>query len=452
MCSYREAVSAPAALQLPDRRMKRPRSLFSRLFAAQVLVSIVLTATLSALFYADRNRTVAQLVASRWAPALRSVARGETIAAARERAPGPLYAAAAAPPAGALRLAAIAPRLQMMRDALAEEGVPVIDLAFSRETADATAAPTLWLALRAADGSTRWVGFENAVIEARLGERVVIAIVLLFGLALGASAFVARRLARPLEALRARIACDDSQAGPLLHASAEVQAIDAAWRGLRQTLAQQERERALLLAGVSHDLRSPLARIRMAAELLPDGAGVAPRREVIVRNAALADRLVGSFLDHVRSGELPLDETVDVAAIARSAAAQTHRAPGDMNVEAPAVLAVPRANAVLVERAMANLLDNAFTHGSAPVTLRVSTPPGLVRIEVEDAGAGIAPDQQAAMLQAFARADASRQRPGLGLGLAVVQRVAMRMGGRVSFGRSANGRRNVVCVEWARSE
>jgi two-component system, OmpR family, osmolarity sensor histidine kinase EnvZ len=111
---------------------------------------------------------------------------------------------------------------------------------------------------------------------------------------------------------------------------------------------------------------------------------------------------------------------------------------------------MPGANAVLVERAIANLLDNAFTHGSAPATLRVSAPPGLVRIEVEDAGAGILPDQQDAMLQAFARADASRRHPGLGLGLAVVQRVATRMGGRVSFARSANGQRHVVCVEWPR--
>jgi two-component system, OmpR family, osmolarity sensor histidine kinase EnvZ len=437
------------AIRVPDSRMKRTRSLFFRLFAAQVLVSIVLTAALSALFYVDRNRTVAQLVASRWGPALQRVAHGEPIETARGRAPGPLYAAAA-PPASTLMLAAVTPRFQMMREALAEEGVAVTDLAFSRNTADAATIPTLWLALQAADGSTRWVGFENAVIEARLGERVVIAIVLLFGLALGASAFVARRLARPLEALRARIAGDDTQAVSLPHASAEVQAIDEAWRSLRRTLARQERERALLLAGASHDLRSPLARIRMAAELLPDGEGIAPRRDVIVRNAVLADRLVGSFLDHVRSGELPLNETVDVAAIARSAAAQTQRAHGDMTVEAPSALAMPGANAVLVERAIANLLDNAFTHGSAPVTLRVSAPPGLLRIEVEDGGAGILPDQQDTMLQAFARADASRQRPGLGLGLAVVQRVATRMGGRVSFARSANGLRHVVCVEWPR--
>lgn len=427
--------------------MGRARSLFARLLIAQVLVTIVLTATLAALFYVERNRTVAQLVALRWAPALQLVASGASIESAQARAPGPLFAASERP-AKVFAIAAITPRLAMVRNALVEEGVPVLDLAMASESTEQTDVPTLWLALRGADGSTRWVGFESALVEARFRERLLIAVLLLFGLAIAASAYIARRMAHPLEALRARIAADDTAGAPLANASAEVQAIDQAWRTLRQSLDRQERERALLLAGVSHDLRSPLGRIRMAAELLPEGQGIAPRREAIVRNAVLADRLVGSFLDHVRSGELPLGETVDVAAIARAAAAQQQRSATELTVEAPMSLIAPRANAVLIERMIANLLDNAFTHGQPPVTLRVAGLPQEVRIDVEDAGPGIAPEQQPAMLQAFARADASRQRPGLGLGLAVVQRVAERLGGSVSFARSADGQRHVVRVAW----
>jgi two-component system, OmpR family, osmolarity sensor histidine kinase EnvZ len=227
-----------------------------------------------------------------------------------------------------------------------------------------------------------------------------------------------------------------------------VQAIDEAWRTLRAWLEQQERERALLLAGVSHDLRSPLGRIRMAAELLPDAAGVAPRREVIVRNAALADRLVGSFLDHVRSGELPLDETVDVAALARSVTAPLQRPANELRVEAPSTLPVEHANAVLIERVMANLLDNAFAHGQAPVVLRVSAEEGLARIEVEDQGPGVAPEQQSVLLQAFARGDASRAHPGLGLGLAVVHRVALRLNGSVVFVPARESHGPAVRVQW----
>jgi two-component system, OmpR family, osmolarity sensor histidine kinase EnvZ len=427
--------------------MRRARSLFARLLVAQVLVTIALTATLAALFYAERNRSVVQLVALRWAPTLQLVASGAPIEAARARAPGPLYVADERPDK-VFEIATLAPRMTRLRDALAEEGLPVIEAVLAANAGGQKTEPTLWLALRGAEGTVRWVGFESAVIETRLRERLVIAVVLLFCLAVAASAFIARRMARPLEALRARIASDDATGGPLPQASAEVQAIDEAWRTLCQSQERQERERALLLAGVSHDLRSPLGRIRMAAELLPEGDAIAPRREIIVRNAALADRLVGSFLDHVRSGELPLDQTVDIAAIAHAAAVQQQRSASELTVETPTALEVPRANAVLIERMIANLLDNAFTHGQPPVILRVSALPREVHIDVEDCGPGIAADQQDAMLQAFARADTSRQRPGLGLGLAVAQRVALRMGGSVGFTRSADGQRHVVRVAW----
>jgi len=423
------------------------RSLFARLLAAQVALAIVLTAMLAMVFYAERNRTVAQLVTSHWAPSLLLVARGAPIEQVRQVAPGPLRASDRRPDA-VFGIASLTPRRTIMHETLLEAGLPVAEVVFGRERNDPVNAPTLWLALRGDNGALRWVGFESDIVEENLRERFLIAALLLLGLAVGASAMIAHRLVQPLEALRARIAADDASGDPLPHASAEVQAIDQAWRALRQSLDQQERERALLLAGVSHDLRSPLGRIRMAAELLPEGEGVAQRREAIVRNALQADRLVGSFLDHVRSGELHLNETVDVAAVARSVVAQQQRAANELSVEAPASLLVPGVSAVLIERVIGNLLDNALTHGQPPVRLTVGTADHRIRIDVEDCGPGIASEDQQAMLQAFARGDASRRHPGLGLGLAIVQRVALRMGGNVTFCRSVDGVRTVVRVEW----
>jgi two-component system osmolarity sensor histidine kinase EnvZ len=378
---------------------------------------------------------------------LQLVISGAPLAAIADSAPGTVYTSSERP-SRTFPLASFTQRVAMVREAFADEGVPVLDLVLEPESQSGRSIPVLWLALSGNDGAVRWVGFESRVVEARFRERIVLALLLLSGIAVAASAFVSRWLARPLEVLRSRIAADDASGGPLLHASAEVQAIDEAWRALRQSLDQQERERASLLAGVSHDLRSPLGRIRMAAELLPDGEGIAQRREAIVRNALQADRLVGSFLDHVRSGELPLNETVDVAVVARGVAAQQQRAASELLVEAPASLLAPHVSAVLIERVIGNLLDNAFTHGLPPVRLTVSTAGPRIRIEVEDSGPGIAPEDQPAMLQAFARGDASRRHPGLGLGLAVVQRVALRMGGSVAFRRSEDGARTVVRVEW----
>lgn len=426
--------------------MVRARSLFARLLVAQVLMAVALTLLLALLFYAERNRTVAQLVAARWLPALQRVARGEGVTAAQAVAPGPLYALAQRPPP-AFDIAALTPRLSMLREALADAGLPVGELMLGAPIAATTKAPTVWLALRA-DGAPPWLGFESDLVEPRLRERVVIAVLLLFALSVLASALIARRLARPLEALRARIAADDAGGGPLPHASAEVEAIDEAWRALRGSLERQERERALLLAGVSHDLRSPLGRIRLAAELLPEADGIAARRDAIVRNAALADRLVGSFLDHVRSGELALDETVDVAAVARNVAAQRAAADGELQLDLPDTLTVTQAHAGLIERVIANLLDNAFVHGRPPVRLAAGSSGGKAWIEVEDHGAGIAPEERAAMMQAFARADASRRHAGLGLGLAVVQRVASRLGGNVTFRLNDKEKSHAVRVAW----
>ena len=423
------------------------RSLFARLLVAQVVLTILLTAILAVVFYVDRNRTVAQLVTLRWAPSLLLLARGEPITQARQLAPGPLLTSDQRPEV-VIRIASFTPRMAIMRETLVAAGLPVVDVVFGREHESPDPAPMLWLALKVADGTVRWASFESDFVEENLSERFLIAMLLLVGLAVGASALIAHRLARPLEALRARIAANDVSGGPLTNASSEVEAIDEAWRALRQSLDQQERERALLLAGVSHDLRSPLGRIRMAAELLPDGDGIAHRREAIVRNALQADRLVGSFLDHVRSGELPLNETVDVAAVARGLAAQRQRAANELAVHAPATLLVPNLSLVLVERVMSNLLDNAFIHGQPPVRLTVGTKENRVFIEVEDDGPGIAPDREKAMLQAFARGDASRGYPGLGLGLSIVQRVAQRLGGGVAFHRSTDGTRNVVRVDW----
>lgn len=427
--------------------MARNRSLFARLLVAQITMAIVLTAMLAIVFYVERNRTVAQLVTSSWAPSLLLIARGVPIEQVRQVAPGPLLVSDMRP-RDVFIVASLTVLRRIMLEKLMEAGLPVADVVIGHRWDTEAGAPTLWLALRGDGGTLRWVGFESGLVDENLRERFLIATLLLFSLAVGASALIAHRLAQPLEALRARIAADDSTGGSLPHASAEVQAIDEAWRALRQSLDQQERERALLLAGVSHDLRSPLGRIRLAAELLPDGEGIAPRREAIVRNAMQADRLVGSFLDHVRSGELPLNESVDVAALARNTAIQQQRSAAELSVEAPDFLLANQVNSILIERVISNLLDNAFTHGQSPVRLTVGTGNSRIRIEVEDYGPGIAPEDQQTMLQAFARGDASRRQPGLGLGLAIVQRAALRMGGSVAFFRSEDGARTIVRVDW----
>jgi two-component system osmolarity sensor histidine kinase EnvZ len=417
--------------------MRPAPTLFDRLFRAQILSALALLVVFAAAFYVERNRTVARLTAQRWAPALR-VAAGLPAAIGDPHAPSPQAVRVTdAPPHDTVSTTAWTPRIAVLRDTLREEGLTVTDVAFAPQRGR----PVTWLEVAGPDGTRRWLGIDDDIVESHVVWRTIVTLVLGVAAIALASWIVARRVARPLEALQRRIEAHQGDAAgeaggppmPAAAATAEVDAIAAAWDALRARLARHESERALLLAGVSHDLRSPLARVRMAAELLPETPGVAERRATIVRNVDVADRLIGSFLDYVRAIELPLDASVDLVALAR-AALEARGEPVDvLGLEAPARLVVAQANALLLERLLGNLVDNALRHGRPPVRIRLRSEGGDALVDVEDHGPGIPPAARDRLTQAFARGDASRGTPGTGLGLAVVQQIVRRMGGTLAF-------------------
>jgi len=416
-------------------------TLFRRLVLAQTLGALALLFVFGGVFYVERNRTVARLTAERWAPALRAAAG---LGDAASNAPGAIAVRVSDErPAGAIRSNAWAPRIATLRSTLREDGVPAGEVVFTR----GAPLPTTWIEVAAPDGRVRWLGIRDEVVESYVFRRLFIALILGFAVVSAASWALARRLTQPLEALRRRIESHDAKdaapvAGRTLPGSdgkptLEIAAIETAWLALAERLEHQESERALLLAGVSHDLRSPLARIRMAAELLPETDAVAPRRASIVRNVDAADRLIASFLDYVRATELPLEATVDVVAVARRLLESRDEPADILAIAAPTRLDVTRTHALLLERLLANLVDNAMRHGRPPVLIRLSTDGGDAVLDVEDHGPGIAPGDSARMTQAFARGDSSRAAPGTGLGLAIVQQIVRRMGGTLSFERVA---------------
>lgn len=430
----------------------RPRldTLFARLLLMQLVTVVAVVLVLGLLFYVERNLAIARLVAQRWAPALQGalavpVAAGAPGAPAEGAAAAPASAAApdgaglwrrASPPPRALRGASWVPRLKALQQALRERGVPVQQLVVTRvETR-----PVIWVAVAQADGRLQWLGFADEVLEPLFPGRLGLALLLASLLVLAASAWTARRLAAPLARLRERMAAHTPGSGPPPPApqpargpaaTAELAQIEQAWQLLAERLAVHESERQLLLAGISHDLRSPLARVRMAAELLPEAPGVAERRAAIVRNVEVADRLLQGFLDLVRADTVALDETVDLAALARQVLAL--RGDGGIRLEGPPALPIARANALALERVLHNLLDNALHHGAAPVCLRLGRSDSGCWLEVQDAGPGIPEAERTQVLRAFARGDRSRNRPGTGLGLAVVVALARRMDGTVGI-------------------
>lgn len=417
--------------------MQLPRwnSLFARLLLLQAGVAVALLLVFAVVVYAERNVVVARLVAERWAPALQHAAGLPGAPATPDRT----LLRAEQRPEASWRPARSLPRLAALADELARHGVHFDDAVISRGAAGAT----LWLQLRAADGRLAWFGIADIALLPRLPGRVLLAVLISAVLLVAVSWFFTRRLTRPLEQLRSRMLSHQpgqhapraEESASTAEASPEIAAIASAYDELLQRYQRHERERALLLAGVSHDLRSPLARIRMAAGLLPDDPATAPWREAIERNTDVADRLIGSFLDHVRAGELPLDQRADLAAIARSVAAQAGRGGEEPVVDAPPSLVRECCHPLLIERLLANLVDNAFKHGRAPVALAVHAQGAGVSIEVSDAGDGLPQARREALTEAFARGDAARATPGTGLGLAIVARIAARLGGTLAFER-----------------
>ncbi len=412
--------------------MQAGRSLFARLLLLQMLLGLGYVILFGVGFYAERNSTIARLVADHWAAALVASTAG---------VPAPGLRALNERPAHALTAPAVGPRLGGLDEALRARGVPLRSMAVVLGEAPAT----LWLEVAAPDGRSRWLGVPGAEILPHVPLRLLIGLGLGLALLLAVTWWFTRRLTRPLSQLRERVGSQQpGQTAPATPALApgappELLAIEAEFAALLARYQRFDAERALLLAGVSHDLRSPLARIRMAAEMLPEAPEVAPRREAIVRNTRAADRLIESFLDTVRAGELPLDQACDLAEIAPRVVAGFERAPGELALRVSGPLPPVRANALLLERLLSNLIENALRHGHTPVHV-VLAPQGLgVRIEVSDAGAGIPEAARAALMQAFARGDAARSAPGSGLGLAIVERITQRLGARLEMAQ-ADGR------------
>jgi signal transduction histidine kinase len=181
-----------------------------------------------------------------------------------------------------------------------------------------------------------------------------------------------------------------------------------------------------LLANASHELRSPLARLRMATEMFELNQSPATKSEII-RNLAELDDLVGEILLKSRLGSdqpLPLDQPVDLLALAAE-----ESAPVCAEVDGDSTIV--QGNEKLLRRAVRNLLQNAARHGRAPISISVVQNNDLAIITVRDHGDGLKPGEMDRIFEPFFRPEGrSESDGGWGLGLALVAEIANMHGGR----------------------
>lgn len=230
----------------------------------------------------------------------------------------------------------------------------------------------------------------------------------------------------------------------------EISTLAGAFNQMSQDLAQLESDRALILAGISHDLRTPLARLRLGIEL--SGAS-SEDLAAMGGDIEEMDRIINQFLDFARDQHAEAPALHDLSASLETLL-DTYRRRG-ANIEAriaPGAILPLRAQSV--RRAITNLLDNALRHAGQGTPLEVSlqTNSHGLSIEIADRGPGIPPEEVERIKRPFAQLEAARSNArGSGLGLAIVERVArMHQGQLELLPREGGGLRAILHLQQAR--
>ncbi|UCU99130.1 ATP-binding protein [Acidovorax radicis] len=217
----------------------------------------------------------------------------------------------------------------------------------------------------------------------------------------------------------------------------EIATVGRSFNHMAHSLAAADQERALMLAGVSHDLRTPLTKLRLSVEIA--GPQIEPELATgMVRSMDEMEAILGQFLHFARmqEAEPPQPAALDDLAQAIAQAQADHGRSVALELGAPPPTPV---QAQALRRAVDNLVENAWRHGAAPVVLRTGSAVDEVWIEVQDHGPGLPAAELERVRQPFARGEAARSgRPGAGLGLAIADRVARAHNGRLEL-QSAPG-------------
>ncbi|MDT7928828.1 ATP-binding protein [Tepidimonas sp.] len=301
----------------------------------------------------------------------------------------------------------------------------------------------LWIGF-AIEGQDYWLLADPSRLEAVGGRTWLAWLATALALSLLGAVVITRLINQPLQRLAqaaARVREGDFDGARLDESlpTREIAGVNRAFNRMAEQLARADADRRLMLAGISHDLRTPLARLRLEVEMgVPD----APTRERMASDIADVDTIIGQFLDYARERPTVLAPVPLAATVERAAAPYRPRGDVRLRIHVPEGLQ-PLADAGGLQRILSNLLENAVRHGRsadgcAVIDIEATAAERDIALTVRDHGPGVDEALLPRLTEPFFRGESARTTPGSGLGLAIVRRSAERMGGTCEL-RNADG-------------
>jgi two-component system osmolarity sensor histidine kinase EnvZ len=330
--------------------------------------------------------------------------------------------AAADPPSGLVQMSVIA--RQLVNELRTRLPSGASDVRWSP-----TQHGTLWVRLSIA-GESFWFIESGLQPEGELPGAGLVLMALTALLSVAGAALIQRRINRPLSRLvqaANELAMGEPAPRVSEEAPEEIATVARAFNQMTASLAQMDADRTVVLAGVSHDLRTPLTKIRLAIEMLSkDGDEVLIG--TMLRGAAEMDAIIDQFLDYARAGSGEEMCYADLNELIRECAAR-QAASGHVLPLCLQDLPELPLRVSSIRRAVDNLIENALRYGGPEVLIDSRLLQETVRVSVLDRGPGISAEQIETLKKPFTRGSNSAGIAGSGLGLAIVERIVRAHGG-----------------------
>ena len=252
----------------------------------------------------------------------------------------------------------------------------------------------------------------------------------------------ARQLNRPLQGLQQaalRVGRGDIPEPLPEVGSSEIIAVTRAFNHMAKGIKQLEKDRALLMAGVSHDLRTPLTRIRLASEMVSEQDSWI--KDGIVSDIEDMNAIIDQFIDYIRHHkEEALDEE-DLNLLVQEQISADRLQKREINASLCEPLPLVPLRRIAIKRVLNNLIENAlkYSDGAIEVSTGVERASRKVYVQVRDHGPGIPEHEMQRMFEPFAQGDTARGSGGSGLGLAIIKKIVDMHHGQISMHNHAYG-------------